>query len=329
MPPAAVEVLADAPRVAIVLGEPGGFEARSEGAARAASIRLAVLDPLDEFEPPAAPAAARQDDGQTAAAARQVPAGIEVSIERLRLSLAQMLCAETADLGPDVPFGELGLDSVVGVEWTRAIGCEYGVTLAAATLYDHPTLTTLAAWLAATVEAGAAIATAGRDVPPRPDAHPVRLVEPDQDVATPLAAAAAVEGGNEAEVAARMVMPIEALVERLAGTLAQALCAEREEIDPDTPFAELGIDSVVGVEWVRDINRAFGTELKATVLFDHATVKLLAAHLAPLACPAPHSVRVDPPAAPVEQLAAASAVPARELADTARHAGSRGACPGC
>ncbi|WP_186032535.1 SDR family NAD(P)-dependent oxidoreductase [Burkholderia gladioli] len=331
VPPAAVEVLAevlaDAPRVAIVLGEPGGFEARTEGAARAASIRLAVLDPLDEFEPPAtsaAPAAARQDDGQTAAAARQVPAGIEVSIERLRLSLAQMLCAEAADLGADVPFGELGLDSVVGVEWTRAIGREYGVTLAAATLYDHPTLTTLAAWLAATVEAGAAIATAGRDVPPRPDAHPVRLVEPNQGVATPLAAAAAVEGGNEAEVAARMAMPIEALVERLVGTLAQALCAEREEIDPDTPFAELGIDSVVGVEWVRDINRAFGTELKATVLFDHATVKLLAAHLAPLACPAPHSVRVDPPAAPVEQLAAASAVPARELADTARHAGSRG-----
>ncbi|WP_226805961.1 acyl carrier protein [Burkholderia thailandensis] len=44
----------------------------------------------------------------------------------------------------------------------------------------------------------------------------------------------------------------------------------------DQPFAELGLDSIVGVEWITAVNRRFGTALPAVAIYDHPSVVALA-----------------------------------------------------
>src|SRR5262249_54269676 len=46
------------------------------------------------------------------------------------------------------------------------------------------------------------------------------------------------------------------------------------------PFTEFGLDSIVGVEWVKAINKQFGTAIAATRVYDYPNVRELAAFLA-------------------------------------------------
>ena len=46
-------------------------------------------------------------------------------------------------------------------------------------------------------------------------------------------------------------IPSAILCEELAASLAEALFLEREEVALDKPFTDLGLDSIVAVEWVR------------------------------------------------------------------------------
>jgi polyketide synthase PksN len=62
-------------------------------------------------------------------------------------------------------------------------------------------------------------------------------------------------------------------------TLSTALRIEADQIDAHSPFADYGLDSI-GVGYVVQLlNRALGTELRTTVVFDYSSVNSLATHL--------------------------------------------------
>ncbi|XLS29188.1 SDR family NAD(P)-dependent oxidoreductase [Flavobacteriaceae bacterium M23B6Z8] len=65
----------------------------------------------------------------------------------------------------------------------------------------------------------------------------------------------------------------------LTVTLAEALYLEPSEIDTDQSFIDLGLDSIVGVEWIKTINKKLGIELSSTKIYDYATVNDLAKFL--------------------------------------------------
>ncbi|MGW1131212.1 SDR family NAD(P)-dependent oxidoreductase [Streptomyces griseoluteus] len=71
----------------------------------------------------------------------------------------------------------------------------------------------------------------------------------------------------------------EVLVAELSTSLGEALYLHDEEIDPDTKFIDLGLDSIVGVEWINAINRRYGLDLPVTRLYDHPTVMELSAYI--------------------------------------------------
>jgi len=74
-------------------------------------------------------------------------------------------------------------------------------------------------------------------------------------------------------------MPSAILCEALAASLAEALFLEREEVALDKPFTDLGLDSIIAVEWVRALNTRYGTTLTVTKVYDYPTILTFAAFL--------------------------------------------------
>lgn len=65
----------------------------------------------------------------------------------------------------------------------------------------------------------------------------------------------------------------------LRRSLAEALYMEESDIDDRQPFMDMGLDSIVGVEWIGQLNRVFGLALSATKIYDHPNIETFAAFL--------------------------------------------------
>jgi acyl carrier protein len=61
--------------------------------------------------------------------------------------------------------------------------------------------------------------------------------------------------------------------------VAEVLCVEKEELDPNITFADLGVDSVLSVEVTARLREEFGVPLRAADLYEHETPAALAARL--------------------------------------------------
>ncbi|CAL9331576.1 SDR family NAD(P)-dependent oxidoreductase [Streptomyces sp. Tu 3180] len=65
-----------------------------------------------------------------------------------------------------------------------------------------------------------------------------------------------------------------------------SLKLDRSRIGADDAFMDYGVDSIIGVRLIQEINRALGTDLATTDLFDHGSVNRLARHIVDHALPA-------------------------------------------
>ncbi|MEU5718132.1 SDR family NAD(P)-dependent oxidoreductase [Streptomyces sp. NPDC020403] len=69
-----------------------------------------------------------------------------------------------------------------------------------------------------------------------------------------------------------------------------SLKIDRTQIAADDAFMDYGVDSIIGVRLIQELNRALGTDLSTTDLFDHGSVSRLTRHIvdhAGLAAPLP------------------------------------------
>ena len=130
-------------------------------------------------------------------------------------------------------------------------------------------------------------------------------------VATPVSAAVSLPAASAAP--ARSQPEILATIRRL---LAEELRIAESEIDPQTAFVDLGLDSISSVTWIRRINESFGLSIEATQVYNHPNLQKLArfvgdrmpAAAAPeAAAPAPAVPVVPAPAMAVPNLPAAPA----------------------
>ena len=67
--------------------------------------------------------------------------------------------------------------------------------------------------------------------------------------------------------------------ETIIEKLSESLNLEAEIIDVDVSFADYGLDSILGVHLVQNINQALAIALEATDLFDYSTVNQMTAHI--------------------------------------------------
>jgi acyl carrier protein len=72
----------------------------------------------------------------------------------------------------------------------------------------------------------------------------------------------------------------EAIQERMITYLAQQLQLKSEEIDPKLSFEHYGIDSVVAVSLIGELEDQLRRRLSPTLPYDYPTIEALAEHLA-------------------------------------------------
>ena len=61
--------------------------------------------------------------------------------------------------------------------------------------------------------------------------------------------------------------------------LASELQMEEREIDEDMEFVELGLDSIIGVTWIRKINQRYETGIEATKVYSYPTLRQLSRYV--------------------------------------------------
>ncbi|MGS5020735.1 SDR family NAD(P)-dependent oxidoreductase [Paenibacillus sp. JJ1683] len=216
----------------------------------------------------------------------QVPASPALSIsseilqEELTTSLAQALYIDRDEIDEDKNFVDLGLDSIIGVEWIRNINKHYDTSITATKVYDYPTIREFSKFLEK--ELGNPVA---------------QLIMPssaasilDQAPAKHLPPLVSLETDKQTEASLQInLMPIspekqpqfgtipsgvstEQLRKELTASLAEALYMEQSEIEADRNFIDIGLDSIIGVEWIRNLNKRYGTSIAATKVYDYPTI---------------------------------------------------------
>ncbi|MEX3628067.1 MAG: amino acid adenylation domain-containing protein [Burkholderia sp.] len=102
--------------------------------------------------------------------------------------------------------------------------------------------------------------------------------------AAPIAAASAPVPAASVEAVAPATIgepvAIDAAVHRvLLEELARTLKLEAAEIDAQMPFSDYGVDSILGVGLVKQLNDRLGLDLNTTILFEHSSLERLVAHI--------------------------------------------------
>ncbi len=62
--------------------------------------------------------------------------------------------------------------------------------------------------------------------------------------------------------------------------LSEALKVPREQIDNGIPFSDYGVDSIIGVAFVKQVNEELGLNMNTAILFDYTTVDRLTGYIA-------------------------------------------------
>lgn len=143
-------------------------------------------------------------------------------------------------------------------------------------------------------------------------ALPTRSVQP----ASPIPTAAQIQSPMPALTAVSSARPSVPALAQVRSTMRDNLC-EKLHLDPaafdaQQPFRDLGLDSILGVEFIHGINRAFGLRLDASIVYDFVNLDALSEHVAKLLGIRQESMPVVPsasaaaePSAPAKVAAAA------------------------
>ncbi|AIQ12931.1 SDR family NAD(P)-dependent oxidoreductase [Paenibacillus durus] len=207
--------------------------------------------------------------------------------------VSRILHLPVGEWNTDSTFKELGTDSISGIEIIREVNSSLGVNFDAVVLYDYPTIQRLAQ--AVRDQKGK---QSFKKDSPAPSAEPELHVKlPQQGESIPITLSNTLD---TVMTAVKNVLHI----------------TDTDQLEPDSTFNELGVDSISGVEITRLINASHGLHVDAVALYDYPTLKRLAKHVhdevsrshtvpsafAPMPVPAPSGsdpapsdpVRLDP-----------------------------------
>lgn len=180
--------------------------------------------------------------------------GMSESIkEKIRALLGASLYLDLSPQQDATNFTELGLDSILAVEFVRKLNASLSVDLTTAVIYDHSSVNALSRLLAAPSEVAAS---------------------------TPALAEPVVAHLSNATISPmRVVGASDSLKSQVRQLLAATLYLDVEQVSDRTNFTDLGLDSILAVEFARKVAGELGVELTTAALYDHPNVEALVGYL--------------------------------------------------
>ncbi|MCQ8769406.1 type I polyketide synthase [Streptomyces telluris] len=244
----------------------------------------------------------RDDAGPPSPAARP---GREQAVEAVARVLGRAAGPDGGDddAAADRGFAELGLDYAGLLDAVGALEREFGVTVPVGELLVRPHAATLVELL---VTDGAGEGADPNGVTPTADeAGEGAFAKAPGAVTTGEGLRAGAPGGEGPHAGAPASAPRAAAVEAwLAARIAGRLGLRASAIDRDLPFTSLGLDSRQAVAVTGELGAWLGRELPAGLVFEHPSVRALAARLGAQERPRPTAVPAAPAApAPGEPVA--------------------------
>ncbi|WP_434101681.1 SDR family NAD(P)-dependent oxidoreductase [Methylocaldum gracile] len=192
--------------------------------------------------------------------------------KELRLILGRTLHLSEGELDDEETFQDLGVDSIGGVEITRDIRKAFDLDLDAASLYDYYNINKLSLFIARKLQDRVGSPGVGESTE---NNNRESLVT--REINIPSGAG----GKYPADaISSKSSGPVEEAIKKaLKRLLKNILHLEENEIDEEATFQELGVDSISGVEIIRDVKKAFGMDLEAAALYDHYDLNRLASFI--------------------------------------------------
>jgi acyl transferase domain-containing protein/acyl carrier protein/short-subunit dehydrogenase involved in D-alanine esterification of teichoic acids len=179
---------------------------------------------------------------------------------KVREKAADVLFVNPWEIDFDIPLQELGMDSILGVQFIKELNNVYGLDIKATELYNYPTVNNLAGYLA----------SLGKYIN-RDNTAQVYVQKSAMDKSSPLPRKDA-GTADKGHITGKTDENIRCTVKALA---AKVLCIEPDELDDDVPLQEMGMDSILGVELMKCINQRFGLDVRATELYNYPTITVL------------------------------------------------------
>lgn len=206
----------------------------------------------------------------------------EALCDELTAGLAEVLYMDQNEIDPDEAFIDIGMDSITGLEWIKAINKQYGTSLNVTKVYDYPTTRDFAVYLAHELSTQAGEKKQTETYTPIRQKTVVPAAKPANISLQPLEHHQPVQEEAEetiqyaaAEISAsrQYTVAIETLHENLRESIADVLYMEPYEVDIDEAFIDIGMDSITGLEWIKAVNKQYGTSFTVTRVYDYPTIR--------------------------------------------------------
>jgi acyl transferase domain-containing protein len=165
----------------------------------------------------------------------------QVKTIQVKTILANVLFMEPSKVDENKVFTELGLDSILAVEFSRKLNETFQVEIKATKLYDHATVTKLTQYLNS---------QGSQYTEYTGEATPVSTNELPEETESLLGA-------------------------RIKEILANILFMDPVKVHENKAFMEMGLDSILAVEFSKKLNETFPIEIKATTLYEYSTINKL------------------------------------------------------
>lgn len=172
--------------------------------------------------------------------------------------LAQELHMREEEINDNAQFIDLGLDSITGVTWVRKINEKYQLKIEAVKIYSFPTLAQFGQYIQD--ERAKQHKQVSPSVPNKGIHSPAATIAFDLDRKT---------SQPKAPEETNALPSVQATLKHY---LAQELHMQDFEIAEDVQFIDLGVDSIIGVTWIRKINEKYHLSIEATKIYTYPTL---------------------------------------------------------
>ncbi|WP_437836519.1 SDR family NAD(P)-dependent oxidoreductase [Sorangium sp. So ce1153] len=232
-----------------------------------------VRQPVGPRGKPRGSAQARVTEPEPAASSVDEQALLAHVQQRLLERVCESLQLEDSEVDFDVALADYGMDSIIGIKFVKAVNESLSIDLETTVIFDYSSLSQLAGHILSRYRdrlTGAPSTGAG--APARPE----RLAgaEPKRPATAAPRARASSPGGAVTEQALRARVQ-----QRLLERVCESLQLEAGEVDFDVALADYGMDSIIGIKFVKAVNESLSIELETTVIFDYSSLSQLADHI--------------------------------------------------